>query len=75
MKQMTYELNVNLILDRGSRSSLREQILSQLKSAITHGVLPPGDPLPSSRVLAERLRVSRTTVLACYQELEGDGWI
>jgi GntR family transcriptional regulator/MocR family aminotransferase len=75
MNQMSYGLNVNLTLDRGCGVSLREQILAQLKSAITEGVLPPGDPLPSSRSLAERLRVSRTTVLACYQELEGDGWI
>lgn len=75
MNQMSHGLNVNLTLDRASGVSLRRQILTQLKAAIVDAVLAPGDPLPSSRSLAESLGVSRTTVLACYQELEGDGWI
>jgi GntR family transcriptional regulator/MocR family aminotransferase len=54
---------------------LREQILSQVKQAVVEGVLMPDDPLPSSRSLAEAVGVSRTTVLGCYLELEGDGWI
>ncbi|CAN5801344.1 PLP-dependent aminotransferase family protein [soil metagenome] len=74
MNPKSHGLNVDVTLDRASGVSLRRQILAQLKAAITDGVLAPGDPLPSSRSLAGSLRVSRTTVLACYQELEGDGW-
>lgn len=75
MNEMTSEFNVTVTLDRSSGTSLRAQILDQLKAAIGAGVLAPGDPLPSSRTLAEHLGVSRTTVLGCYQELEGEGWV
>lgn len=72
---MTYDLNVNVTVDRQSAVSLREQILTQVKEAMASGVLMPDDPLPSTRILAEAVGVSRTTVLSCYLELEGDGWI
>ena len=48
---------------------------SQLRRAITDGLLRAGDPLPSTRVLAQRLGIARSTVVACYLELEGEGWV
>jgi GntR family transcriptional regulator/MocR family aminotransferase len=69
------DLNPPITLDRRSALSLREQILTQLRAAIADGVLEIHDPLPSSRALAADLGVARGTVLACYLELEGDGWI
>ena len=35
--------------------------------------LPPGYRLPSTRSLAEHLRVSRNTVLHAYEQLVGEG--
>jgi GntR family transcriptional regulator/MocR family aminotransferase len=70
-----YDIPVPMSLDRHGPVSLREQILTQLRSAIADGVLDSHDPLPSSRALAAGLGVARGTVLACYLELEGDGWI
>jgi GntR family transcriptional regulator / MocR family aminotransferase len=75
MNSPPHDLNINVTLDRAGTVPLRTQILTQLREAITAGVLAPGDPLPSSRALAANLGVSRTTVLECYLELEGDGWI
>jgi len=51
------------------------QIVEQTKHAAATGLLKPGDPLPSIRPLAEKLRVNRNTVAKAYQELERDGVI
>ena len=36
---------------------------------------PPGYRLPSTRSLAERLRISRNTVLSAYEELAAEGLV
>lgn len=72
---MAYDLDVKVIVDRKSSVKLREQILTQLRQAIVDGVLMPDDPLPSTRELARCLGVSRTTIMGCYLELDGEGWI
>jgi DNA-binding transcriptional MocR family regulator len=43
------------------------------ESAIARGELPSGSRLPPERELAERLRISRTTVVSAYRELESRG--
>jgi GntR family transcriptional regulator / MocR family aminotransferase len=42
---------------------------------IQHGRLAAGDPLPSTRGLAQQLGVHRKTVVAAYRELEREGWL
>lgn len=44
-----------------------------LRLAIRNQSLPPGYRLPSTRALAERLCVSRNTVLNAYEQLEAEG--
>lgn len=39
------------------------------------GRLPPGLRLPSSRILARQLGISRNSVLFAYEELAADGWL
>ncbi|MDO3102506.1 PLP-dependent aminotransferase family protein [Mycobacteroides abscessus] len=68
-------LNIPMRVDRASRLSIRAQIVQQLRSALESGVLGPGSPVPSSRAVASALGVSRSTVVAALQELEGEGWI
>lgn len=46
------------------------QLVDQVKSAAASGALLAGEPLPSIRPLAERLRVNRNTVAKAYAELE-----
>ncbi|MDP3720570.1 MAG: GntR family transcriptional regulator [Acidobacteriota bacterium] len=46
------------------------QLVDQVKSAAASGAVLAGEPLPSIRPLAERLRVNRNTVAKAYAELE-----
>ncbi|WP_155742670.1 GntR family transcriptional regulator, partial [Variovorax paradoxus] len=58
----------------GSRELLRE-VHRQLRGAILDGRLQPGARLPATRALAERLGVSRNTVLAAYDLLLSEGYL
>jgi DNA-binding transcriptional MocR family regulator len=46
-----------------------------IRMLIVDGRLPVGAQLPSERVLAEALRVSRTTVTTAYAQLSEDGYL
>jgi DNA-binding transcriptional MocR family regulator len=46
-----------------------------LRMLVVDGRLPVGSRLPSERVLAEALRVSRTTVTAAYAQLRDEGYL
>src|SRR6187431_1980377 len=45
-----------------------EQLIEQIKAAVTAGVLKPGDGLPSIRQLANDLDLNSKTVAKAYQE-------
>jgi GntR family transcriptional regulator / MocR family aminotransferase len=72
---MRREVELPLDIDRDGPVPIREQIVVQLRSAIGHGVLRVGQPMPSSRSLARSLGIARSTVLTSYLELEGEGWV
>ncbi|MDX5481168.1 MAG: PLP-dependent aminotransferase family protein [Hymenobacteraceae bacterium] len=42
---------------------------------IKQGVLKPGQKLPGSRVLADKLQVNRNTVVLATDELQAEGWV
>ncbi|HET7697271.1 MAG TPA: PLP-dependent aminotransferase family protein [Vicinamibacterales bacterium] len=48
-------------------------LVSLLESAIARGELPSGARVPPERALAQRLKISRTTVVSAYRELESRG--
>jgi 2-aminoadipate transaminase len=52
---------------------LYSHLVQLFESAIARGDLPSGSRLPPERDLAGRLRISRTTVVAAYRELESRG--
>ena len=63
-----------ITLDRASPVSLHRQIYVQIAAAIRSGSM--GDArLPSTRLLARLLNVSRNTILAAYEELAADDLI
>ena len=64
-----------ILLDRQSRESLHEQITRQVAKAIREGTLRRGCRLPSTRLLARMLGVSRNTVLVAYESLAADDLI
>ena len=51
------------------------QIVEDIRNRITDSRLAPGDPLPSTRVLARQLRVSRGSVVTAYEQLAGEGFL
>lgn len=55
--------------------SLQAQIREMFVSGILDGVIPPGEPIPSSRNLATRLGVARNTVMHAYQQLVEEGYL
>lgn len=52
-----------------------EQLIEQVKAAVTAGVLKPGDSLPSIRQLANDLALNSKTVAKAYQLLARDSII
>lgn len=60
-------------LDRRSGVSLHQQIRRQLEPALR--MAAPGSRLPSTRVMAKLLGVSRNTVMNAYEELAADGLV
>ncbi len=51
------------------------RLASAVRASIGRGEIRAGERLPSERALAARLAVSRTTVVAAYEELRKDRWI
>ena len=62
----------SIALDKASAMPLQRQISVQIAQAIRGGAIPSGAKLPSSRVLARLLGVSRNTVLAAFDDLAAD---
>lgn len=60
-------------VDPTSSIPIYAQLIDQVKHAVASGRLQPGDPLPSLREVAERLRISPLTVKKAYGELEALG--
>lgn len=50
-------------------------VARRVRDLIHRGSLRGGDPLPSTRALAAQLGVARGTVVAAYEQLDGEGYI
>jgi GntR family transcriptional regulator/MocR family aminotransferase len=64
-----------LAIERGGGLPLFQQLYRQLRAAMLDGRLKPGVRLPATRLLAAELGVSRTAVLAAYDQLASDGFL
>ena len=62
-------------LDERAPQSKSWQIVKRLLEMMKNGALTPGDRLPSTRKLAELLRVHRSTVALAYQTLWSLGYV
>jgi GntR family transcriptional regulator/MocR family aminotransferase len=67
----------DLLIDvrSGDGGNLRERLEAGLRGAIQTGRLPPGSPLPPTRVLADELAISRSVVAEAYGNLKADGYV
>ena len=61
--------------DSQSESPLYEQIYQYIKDEIRSARLEAGSRLPSTRVLAQNLKVSRSTTQMAYDQLLSEGYI
>lgn len=64
-----------LALASSGPGTLRRRLRNSLHDAIRSGRLPPGSRLPSSRVLAADLGVSRGVVIEAYAQLSAEGFL
>jgi GntR family transcriptional regulator/MocR family aminotransferase len=58
-----------------ARMALSTRVYRAIRSGILDGSLRPGDRLPSTRVLAADLAVSRSTAESAYAQLEEEGYL
>lgn len=64
-----------LVLDRRDGVPLGTQLVDGIRRGILGGLLRAGDPVPSTRSLAAELGVSRSSVVAAYEQLAGEGYL
>ena len=62
-------------IDRNAAVALHRQIYDAVRTAISEGRLRPGQQIPSSRLLAKELEVSRLPVLNAYAQLLAEGYL
>jgi GntR family transcriptional regulator/MocR family aminotransferase len=66
---------LNTALDPTNSEPAYMQIFSQIRAFILSGRLSPRQRLPSTRKFAEELGLSRTTLVAAYDQLLSEGYI
>jgi GntR family transcriptional regulator/MocR family aminotransferase len=62
-------------VDRASDEPMHRQIYGALRRFILDGQIPQNTLLPSTRSLAEDMKVGRNTVIAAYDQLLAEGFI
>lgn len=73
VKGVVGNLYASIKLDRDDSAHLHTQLYNSLRELILDGVLPGDQRLPSTRVLADELQISRTTVLTVYDRMCNEG--
>lgn len=66
---------VSLEIDKRSKVPIHRQISDRLREAIQNGRMPAGTKLPSTRVFADELGVSRNTVMQVFDALSAEGFL
>ncbi|WP_166673591.1 PLP-dependent aminotransferase family protein [Curtobacterium sp. PhB25] len=61
-----------IVVDQSGKTA---GVVERIRRMVHDGTLREGDPLPSTRALAAELGVARGTVVAAYDQLDGEGWI
>src|SRR5262249_57508471 len=54
---------------------LHQQIYRAFRNEILSGVMAPGERVPSTRALADLLKVSRNTAVSAYEQLLAEGYL
>src|SRR5215471_3552396 len=75
MKRIASGIAPMIAVDRNAPKALHRQIYDAYRNAIVKGSLRPRQRIPSTRVLASELGVSRLPVLNAYAQLLAEGYI
>ncbi|RPD41453.1 PLP-dependent aminotransferase family protein [Chitinophaga barathri] len=76
MPKVSHQISIpGLELNRASKIPAYKQVYGLLRTAILDHRLQPGQRLPSSRLLAESMGVSRNIILLAYEQLSLEGFI
>lgn len=62
-------------LDKSLKTPIYLQLAQQLTNAIQRGYLVAGTKMPGTRSLSMLLKLHRKTIIAAYEELDGQGWL
>ena len=68
-------IEIMIDLQGGAKAPLYEKIYEFIKKEIVDGKISKGEKLPSTRLLAKNLSVSRSTVEMSYDQLLAEGYI
>lgn len=68
-------IEIMIDLQGGAKAPLYEKIYDAIKNEILLGRIATGEKLPSTRLLAGHLSVSRSTVEMAYEQLLAEGYI
>jgi GntR family transcriptional regulator / MocR family aminotransferase len=68
-------MDLAILLDKAINLPLHQQLYEELRQAILTSRLLPGQRLPSTRVLAQSLAISRGTVKLSYEQLLNEGYL
>src|SRR5882757_8555828 len=60
---------------RSATGSLHDQLAEQMRNLISSGAITSGSRMPSERVLATALNISRNTVGKAFDALRGEGLV
>src|ERR1700692_1592703 len=74
MKRVASGILPVIAVDRKGPKPLHRQVYDGYRTAIVEGSLRPGERVPSTRVLAIELGVSRFPVLNAYAQLLAEGY-
>ncbi len=75
MKRVASGVLPVIAVDRNVSKPLHRQIYDSYRAAIARGSLRPGQRIPSTRVLASEIGVSRFPVLNAYAQLLAEGYL
>jgi GntR family transcriptional regulator/MocR family aminotransferase len=68
-------MDLAIALDNTLAVPLHRQLYDELRQAILFGRLESGQQMPSTRMLAQSLGISRATVLLSYEQLLSEGYL
>src|SRR5215468_700913 len=74
MRRVAGALSPLIPIDRRAQTPLHRQVYDAFRASILERRLHPGQQVPSSRILADELGISRIPILSAYDQLVAEGY-